>query len=1082
MKILNLRFKNLNSLYGEWDIDFTNEEFLSNGIFAITGPTGSGKSTILDAICLALYGATPRLGLITKSSNEILSRKTGDCFAEVVFKVATGIYRCFWSQHRAYQSADGNLMDSKHEISNYETGVVLAEKKRDVNELVISKTGMDIDRFTRSILLAQGSFSAFLKATPDERAPILEQITGTEIYSEISIKTHERNRLETEKFNLLQAESNGIIILSKDEEAILLIKLKEFETKESPVVKKIEELKNNIQWKKRLKDFEENFKHAEIELNNVTKQVKQFASRKEFLERVLKAFELNAEYQLHRSFIKNINNLQISLAGFNKRLPNIKGQLEKIDKEYSLTLKNIDLKKLELTAFEPKFKEVRTIDNNLNILNLSISEINKTLENLKSKISHLLEHKKSNRGYFESVTQEIIKINKYINANSNVKKLQEDMNLIKNRILDFSNYRNKIVEKKLEVEHVNKIISEYKYKINNCLELFNKDKYEEQKLIKEIDLVKNKYEGLLNGKLVREYRAELKSLEKEKLLISKIITLEEHRLGLEDGSPCPLCGSIDHPYSKNIDFNLSDIDINIRSLENILEQIEIYESKKNDLNNLKINLDNKINSREKELLQLNSKNTEYISSLDRLETDLKELENKQVEFVSSFKQLANEYKVKSINDPVKLVDDLEEKVKAFTIQHKDLLRVTEIQKDLEKDFLRYSSEEVNLNSELDSKLSEFNILNSKKNDLSKQRFTLFGVNDPEVIELNLKNEILILEKAKQTLNASKESVKEEFINITANIDSIKSNLHEKTDEFTKHEKKFISLYTTYGFLDLKDYEKHIISLEDKESLQKISRKLNEDLINSNSNKSNTYKQYMSEKEKKLTEFSIEQLSISLIHEELVLKKLIEEKGGLSQKVKQNNEYKKLLAEKTELIENQKNIMCNWKELHAIIGSADGKKFRNFAQGLTFEQMVYFANKELLKLSDRYILIRDTENPLELNVIDNYQAGEIRSTKNLSGGESFLISLSLALGLSNMASNKVSVDSLFLDEGFGTLDNEALELALEALSSLHQHGKLIGVISHISALKDRIPTQIVIKKNVGGRGVVKGPGVKQIKSH
>ena len=112
---------------------------------------------------------------------------------------------------------------------------------------------------------------------------------------------------------------------------------------------------------------------------------------------------------------------------------------------------------------------------------------------------------------------------------------------------------------------------------------------------------------------------------------------------------------------------------------------------------------------------------------------------------------------------------------------------------------------------------------------------------------------------------------------------------------------------------------------------------------------------------------------------------------------------------------------NWQKLHSLIGSADGKRFRNFAQGLTFEQMVFYANRELIKLSDRYLLIRDNDNPLELNVIDNYQAGEIRSTKNLSGGESFIISLSLALGLSRMASNKVRVDSLFLDEGFGTLD-------------------------------------------------------------
>ena len=124
-------------------------------------------------------------------------------------------------------------------------------------------------------------------------------------------------------------------------------------------------------------------------------------------------------------------------------------------------------------------------------------------------------------------------------------------------------------------------------------------------------------------------------------------------------------------------------------------------------------------------------------------------------------------------------------------------------------------------------------------------------------------------------------------------------------------------------------------------------------------------------------------------------------------------------------------------------------------------MTAHANRRLREMTDRYLLIRDEEQPLELNVIDNYQAGEIRSTKNLSGGESFIVSLALALGLSQMASRNVRVDSLFLDEGFGTLDEDALETALETLAGLRQDGKLIGVISHVAALKERIGTQIQV---------------------
>lgn len=132
-------------------------------------------------------------------------------------------------------------------------------------------------------------------------------------------------------------------------------------------------------------------------------------------------------------------------------------------------------------------------------------------------------------------------------------------------------------------------------------------------------------------------------------------------------------------------------------------------------------------------------------------------------------------------------------------------------------------------------------------------------------------------------------------------------------------------------------------------------------------------------------------------------------------------------------------------------------------------MVSHANRQLEKMTDRYLLIRDDQQPLELNVVDNYQAGEIRSTKNLSGGESFIVSLTLALGLSKMASRRVRVDSLFLDE-------EALETALETLSGLQQDGKLIGIIPHVSALKERISTQINIIPVLGGRSSLSGPGI------
>ncbi|MFH1082874.1 MAG: SbcC/MukB-like Walker B domain-containing protein, partial [Pseudomonadota bacterium] len=228
-----------------------------------------------------------------------------------------------------------------------------------------------------------------------------------------------------------------------------------------------------------------------------------------------------------------------------------------------------------------------------------------------------------------------------------------------------------------------------------------------------------------------------------------------------------------------------------------------------------------------------------------------------------------------------------------------------------------------------------------------------------------------------------------------------------------------------------------------------------------------------------TDQSSEALKENISACESDLKQIRHDIGGIAKSLSENEKLREKQQERIKSIETQKKECARWDDLHQLIGSADGKKFRNFAQGLTFEMMTVHANRQLKKMTDRYLLIRDASQPLELNVIDNYQAGEIRSTKNLSGGESFIVSLALALGLSHMASQNVRVDSLFLDEGFGTLDEDALETALETLAGLQQDGKLIGVISHVTALKERISAQIQVTPETGGRSSLTGPGCRRI---
>ncbi|MEK7374603.1 MAG: AAA family ATPase, partial [Thermodesulfobacteriota bacterium] len=296
MRILGVRFKNLNSLAGEWHVDFTHPDYSSDGIFAITGPTGAGKTTIMDAICLGLYGRTPRLDKVTKSSNEIMSRQAGECFAEVTFETQKGRYRCHWSQHRARKRPDGELQQAKHEIADADSGSVLETRITQVGEFIESATGMDFERFTRSMLLAQGGFAAFLQAPPDERAPILEQITGTEIYSRISMKVHQRTTEERFQLESLKAELSGIQVLSEEEVKELRAGLNEKQGRETELTGKWEEMRKALAWLAGMAALEKELGELDKKRQDFEKRRQEFELESKKLEKSRKALTIEGDY------------------------------------------------------------------------------------------------------------------------------------------------------------------------------------------------------------------------------------------------------------------------------------------------------------------------------------------------------------------------------------------------------------------------------------------------------------------------------------------------------------------------------------------------------------------------------------------------------------------------------------------------------------------------------------------------------------------------------------------------------------------------------------------------------------------
>jgi exonuclease SbcC len=363
--------------------------------------------------------------------------------------------------------------------------------------------------------------------------------------------------------------------------------------------------------------------------------------------------------------------------------------------------------------------------------------------------------------------------------------------------------------------------------------------------------------------------------------------------------------------------------------------------------------------------------------------------------------------------------------------------------------------------------------------LSASRIELFGQKDTNVEEKRLADAVSQADKALEMARAGFAAIEKDISILQEKISSLKEKTDNRAVDLTMKEEQLTERIRRAGFEGEEDYSSSRLNEEELKTLMDKERSLNQAKTELDARRKDRVQSLVREREKNLTDQPLETVQEKLAQGESAWKQLQERIGAIKSALAENEKLKEKQGQSILTIQAQQKECERWDDLHALIGSSDGKKFRNFAQGLTFELMTRHANQQLMKMTDRYLLMRDVSQPLELNVIDNYQAGEIRSTKNLSGGESFIVSLALALGLSQMASRTVRVDSLFLDEGFGTLDEDTLETALATLAGLRQDGKLIGVISHVPALKERIGTQIQVIPETGGQSILIGPGCLRI---
>ena len=550
MKVLELRFKNLNSLYGEWTIDFTNPEYTSNGIFALTGPTGAGKSTILDAICLSLYGATPRLGKITKKGNEIMSRQTGECYAEVVFESQDGRFLCHWEQRRARKKADGNLQDQEHQIADAETGKLIENKKSLVSRVVEEKTGMDFDRFTRSILLAQGGFDTFLKANIEQKSKILEQITGTQIYTEISRRVHERQRNEQEKLKLLEAETSGIEILDLEQEKKIEHQIETTQEQETALAGKLVESKKAVAWRTLIDDLNKEIVNLEKEAVTLNHEIETFKPGRAKLDQAIKAATLDGSFEALKVIRKQQADDLASLKIEETTLPEIISQADKQVGELKTAEQQTLKAKAALEAAAPLIQRIRSLDQKLFEQKNAIAEITtsctKDTEQIQTDKQTLLKEQERHADAQRSINS----ANEYLEAHTKDEWLVSNLAGVEQQLQGLLSRQQQIAQKQSDLKKAETVLEQTAKKLDKCKKQSGLCKQELKAAAKKFQQGKDTLSEVLGDRLLREYRTEKETLLREMAFISKIAELEDHRANLEDGKPCPLCGAKDHPFAK----------------------------------------------------------------------------------------------------------------------------------------------------------------------------------------------------------------------------------------------------------------------------------------------------------------------------------------------------------------------------------------------------------------------------------------------------------------------------------------------------------------------------------------------------
>lgn len=1194
MKILSIRMKNLASISGEHFIDFEAEPLANAGLIAIVGKTGAGKSTILDAMCLALFNRIPRLKdsdgkltdadgseLLTNSPLTVLRRGAAHGFAELCFVAQDQKrYLARWELKRAHEKADGRLQGVQRYLTCLSDGVVVADKAKAVDAGILKVTQLSFEQFTRAVLLAQSEVTAFLKARDNERGELLEYLTNSSIFGKIGQLAFEKTRQAAIQRKALENVLGHIEILSDEEAAELAAAFQQA----NAGCRKLEAEKAQLEQQQRW--FEQKQKlDSEIVLKQQLAEIQLKAQQDLMPERErLKRLEifsgirpsvfqqqqlLKAEQQLAPQLQKQQLQFDAALAQFEaekaqfRQAESALTELQNFENKHFAAINQVRHCNAERDRIGAEFKKIQAKLTGLEQAKAPLADQQQALQQQMQQIAE-------QQALFSqqlAETQQFAVLDKGITAHlQQLSQFSQQYQSIENQLGNIAQAEQRLIEQKTQlqqsadqaggIEQLEAKIEQARQQRDFKISQRNQLDAIQQKLAQFFEwqaelrhlqeqlqvssaqlqpLEQSAFSAEQDFQAAKDARLKLQEiLQQQRLLHAE--NVEHLRAELKDGEPCLVCGSASHPYKAD-DAAVAKALFELQQLQeqqaaqteqDALKAWQLSQQQLTQLHaelaQLKVsvqNISDKTAGAEKALaeqcrtaniqLNLTLAQPEAAAQAEQIQQsftlDIHQLEEQSSLWTQSIK--AQQQLMQKIQQAEHLLqtakhqqsqvqhiaDCLPDSGKALWQQQsaaaaqqvysrlnsraQQLEQLEQLNKQLDLKHQECSSLKLNLENtakqieDTAHSLNEIKLSGQQNTETANQLILqMTGLSDAKPNEWLMQHDAQRQQTQQhyQQLKQSFDLSHHQFEQEKSALEQLKAQLQQNrhSANLVKQDiQQWLAQRTDFQLQDLA----HLAQVSPAQE-QQIRQQLQnaERLLSEARSALKTMREQLAEHAAYQPEIDSAQLQQLIVQNAEALKAQFEHRDQLRLKLElhqQNAAKQKQFAEQIQQVQQQEH---RWGKISGLIGDSKGKDFRDYAQQYNLDILLQHANQQLAMLSQRYTLKR-LESSLSLAIIDHDMDGETRSVASLSGGESFLTALALSLAIANMASGSMKIESLFIDEGFGTLDASSLHMVMNALDQLQNQGRKVVLISHIQEMHERIPVQIQVRPLGAGASTI-----------